>query len=85
MTRAEADVYNEINQRHLSRKLGMEMFTIKERMVEETEVHKLCAFLDFSEKRVALNKGPVISSGEVLNVSLLYFYMIFCCRRWLAS
>ena len=84
MTRAEADVYNEINQRHLSRKLGMEMFTIKERMVEETEVHNLCAFLDFSEKRVALNKGPVISSGEVCSL-LLYFYKIFCCRRWLAS
>ena len=85
MTRAEADVYNEINQRHLSRKLGMEMFTIKERMVKETEVHNLRTFLDFSEKRVA-NKGPVISSGKVrLNVLLLYFYMIFCCRRWLAS
>jgi len=63
MTRAEADVYNEINQRHLSRKLGMEMFTIKERMVKETEVHNLRAFLDFAEKRVA-NKGSVISSGE---------------------
>ena len=64
MTRAEADVCNEINQRHLSRKLGMELFTIKERMVKETEVHNLRAFLDFCEKRVA-NKGTVISSGEV--------------------
>ena len=62
MTRAEADVYNEINQRHLSRKLGMEMFTIKERMVKETEVHNLRAFLDFAEKRVA-NKGSAVSSG----------------------
>ena len=55
----------------------MEMFSIKERMVKETEVHNLRAFLDFSEKRVG-NKGPVISSGEVrlLYVSLLY-YMIF--------
>jgi len=48
----------------MGRKLGMEMFTVKERMVEETEVHNLCVFLDFSEKRVALNKGPVISCGE---------------------
>ena len=64
MTKAEADVYNEINQRHLSRKLGMEMFTTKERMVREAEVHNLLAFLDFSEKRVA-NKGSVISSCEV--------------------
>ena len=69
MTRAEADVYNEINQRHLSRKLGMEMFTIKERMVKETEVHNLRAFLDFAEKRVA-NKGTVISSCEVRLVSI---------------
>ena len=64
MTKAEVDVYNEINQRHLSRKLGMEMFTIKERMVKKTEVHNLLAFLDFSEKRVA-NKGSAISSCEV--------------------
>ena len=64
MTKAEADVYNEINQKHLSRKLGMEMFTTKERMVREAEVHNLLAFLDFSEKRVA-NKGSVISSCEV--------------------
>lgn len=63
MTKAEADVYNEINQKHLSRKLGMEMFTTKERMVREAEVHNLLAFLDFSEKRVA-NKGSVISSCE---------------------
>jgi len=63
MTRAEADVYNEINQKHLSRNLGMEMFTIKERMVKETEVHNLLAFLDFAEKLVA-NKRPVVSSGE---------------------
>lgn len=63
MTKAEADVYNEINQKHLSRKLGMEMFTTKERMVREVEVHNLLAFLDFSEKRVA-NKGSVISSCE---------------------
>ena len=68
MTRAEADVYNEINQRHLSRKLGMEMFTTKEKMVEETEVHHLLAFLNFSEKRVA-NKGTVTSSCEVSLVS----------------
>ena len=64
MTKAEADVHNEINQKHLSRKLGMEMFTTKERMVREAEVHNLIAFLDFSEKRVA-NKGSVISSCEV--------------------
>ena len=81
MTRAEADVYNEINQRHLSRKLGMEMFTIKERMVKETEVHNLRAFLDFSEKRFA-NKGSVISSGEVRPpyvkcfVALLYDFLL---------
>jgi len=63
MTKAEVDVHNEINQKHLSRKLGMEMFTTKERMVRETDVHNLLAFLDFSEKRVA-NKGSVISSCE---------------------
>ena len=62
MTKAEADVYNEINQKHLSRKLGMEMFTIKERVVKETEVHNLLAFLDFAEKRVA-NKGSAVSCG----------------------
>ena len=64
MTKAEADVHNEINQKHLSRKLGMEMFSTKERMVRETEVHKLFGFLDFSEKRVGI-KGTAISSCEV--------------------
>ena len=71
MTKAEADVYNEINQRHLSRKLGMEMFTTKERMVKESEIHKLLAFLGFCERRLA-TKGPVISNGEVRG---LFFYI----------
>ena len=62
MTKAEADVYNGINQKHLSSKLGMEMFTIKERMVKETEMRNLLAFLDFCEKRIG-NKGSAVSSG----------------------
>ena len=76
MTKAEVDVHNEINQKHLSRKLGMEMFTTKERMVRETDVHNLLAFLDFSEKRVA-NKGSVISSCEVRLVLLRLLYALF--------
>ena len=43
MTKAEADLHNEINQRHWSRKLGMEVFTIKERMVKEEELSSLLA------------------------------------------
>ena len=64
MTKAEADVYNEINQRHLSRKLGMEMFTTKERMVKEAEIHNLLAFMGFCERRFAA-KGHVIYSDKV--------------------
>ena len=91
MTKAEADVHNEINQKHLSRKLGMELFSTKERMVRETEVHKLFGFLDFTEKRVG-NKGTVISSCEVCLVyldksviTLVQWYAYLCCRIWLAS
>ena len=64
MTKAEADLHNEINQRHWSRKLGMEVFTIKERMVKEEELSSLLAFLNFLEKRL-ISRGSLAPSDQV--------------------
>ena len=64
MTKAEADLHNEINQRHWSRKLGMEMFTIKEKMVKEEELSSLLVFLNFTEKRF-IGRGSLAPGDQV--------------------
>ena len=84
MTKAEADLHNEINQRHWSRKLGMEMFTIKERMVKEEELSSLLAFLNFLEKRF-ISRGSLAPGDQVSVPLLLYTFISLSTRSWSAS
>ena len=84
MTKAEADLHNEINQRHWSRKLGMEMFTIKERMVKEEELSSLIAFLNFLEKRF-ISRGSLAPSDQVCVPLLLYTSISLSTRSWSVS
>ena len=84
MTKAEADLHNEINQRHWSRKLGMEMFTIKERMVKEEELSSLLAFLNFLEKRF-ISRGSLAPSDQVCVPLLLYTSISLSTRSWSVS
>ena len=84
MTKAEADLHNEINQRHWSRKLGMEMFTTKERMVKEEELSSLLAFLNFLEKRF-ISRGSLAPSDQVSVPLLLYTFISLSTRSWSAS
>ena len=62
MTKAEAELHNEINTKHLNSKMGKEMFTMTDAMVRLCDLQQLVIFLKFCQRRLAGQE--VVAAGR---------------------
>ena len=62
MTKAEAELHNEINAKHLNSKMGKEMFTMTDAMVRLCDLQQLVIFLKFCQRRLAGQE--VVAAGR---------------------